>query len=160
MGSSVEEEPCACETLQDLAVVPMRGDGSHERVFATLEEVHKHGGEQWWLYASTCSACGQSWMVAQDERTHDNFCLKRLSPEDLGLIIEDRWPEDFLTYEQVLRLGVESGYICRFADPLDSSLVWTVEDLRRQRPAITAEEIAYLLVVPAATAAELVKRSG
>jgi hypothetical protein len=138
----------------------MRGDGSHERVFATLEEVRKHGGEQWWLYASNCSACGQSWMVAQDERTHDNFYLKRLSSEDLGFILKDRWPEDFLTYEQVLRLGVESGHICRFADPLDSSLVWTVEDLRRQRPAITAEEIAHLLVVPAATAAELIKLSG
>jgi hypothetical protein len=137
----------------------MGGDGLDERVFATLEEVHKHGGEQWWLYASTCQVCGQSWMIAQDERVHDNFYLKRLTREGLRLLLDGHWSDDFLTYEQVLRLGVEAGRTCRFLDPLDSSLVWTVEDLRRQRPAITADEIAYLLAVPVDLADKLIERA-
>lgn len=156
---SVDGRSCSCEALDDFAVVPMGGEGLDERVFATLKEVHKHGGEQWWLYVSTCQTCDQSWMIAQDERTHDNFYFKRLEPEGLMLILEGDWPDDFLTYEQVLRLGVEAGRTCRFFDPLDSSLVWTVEDLRRQRPAITAEEIAYLLAVPVAVADKLIERT-
>ena len=159
MGSSVDQPSCCCDVLDDFAVVPMGGDGLDERVFATLEEVHKHGGKQWWLYASTCRACGQSWMIAQDERTHDNFYLKRLTSDGLELIRDGRWPDDFLTYEQVLRSGVEAGRTCRFLDPLDSSLFWTVEDLRRERPSITAKEIAYLLAVPAAVADKLIERA-
>ena len=89
-------------------------------------------------------------MVAQDERIHDNFYLKRLSPPVLRDIIEaNEWPKDFLTYEQVLRLGSESGHVCRFADPQDPALIYTVEDLRRERADISASEIAHLLAIPA-----------
>src|SRR5688500_7027930 len=123
---------CCCAELDDVAVVPMSADGRFERVFATLDRAKEHGGNQWWLFASTCRACGESWMVAQEERIHDNFYLKRLSPPVLRDIIEaNQWPKDFLTYEQVLRLGSESGHVCRFADPQDPALICTVEDLRR-----------------------------
>ena len=158
MGSEAVPS-CCCDIFGDFAVVPMGGDGLDERVFATLDEVQKHGGEQWWLYASTCQSCGQSWMIAQDERTHDNYYLKRLTPDELQLIQDERWPDDFLTYGQVLRLGVEAGRTCRFLDPLDSSLVWTVQDLRREQPTISVDEIAYLLAVPIPTAAKLIERA-
>jgi hypothetical protein len=72
-------EDCCCRSLADLSVVPMGGDGLDERVFATLERTRDHGGALWWLYLSKCSACGQGWLVAQDERIYDNYYLKRLS---------------------------------------------------------------------------------
>jgi hypothetical protein len=137
----------------------MGGDGLDERLFATLEEVQRHDGNQWWLYASTCS-CGQSWMIAQDERIHDNFYLKRISEGALRRIREDGdWPDDFLTYEQVLRLGAESGKTCRFLDAMSLSLIWTVEDLRRERRDISADEIAYLLAVSTMHAKRLLTRT-
>lgn len=95
-------------------------------------------------------------MVAQDERIHDNFYLKRLSPLALRDIVEaNEWPKDFLTYEQVLRLGSDSGHVCRFADLKDPALIYTVEDLRRERPDISASEIAHLLAIPVESAAGL-----
>jgi hypothetical protein len=97
---------CCCQSLPDLAVVPMGGDGLDERVFASLDQLKNHGGEQWWLYVSGCQVCSQSWMIAQDERIYDNFYLRRLTPSECQEIVEqDHWPEEFLTYEQVLRLG-------------------------------------------------------
>lgn len=115
-------ERCCCPSLADLAVVPMGGDGLDERVFATLENIRDHGGELWWLYLSKCSACGQDWLVAQDERIYDNFYLKRLSPTEARTIADDnRWPDAFITYERVLRLG------------RTLSQPWTFLDLKRHR---------------------------
>ena len=78
---------CCCSELDDLAVVGM-GDteGLDERLFDTLDSVKDHGGGQWWLHASICRICGQNWMIAQDERIHDNFCLKRIDPGTKRLI--------------------------------------------------------------------------
>lgn len=134
-------------------------DDLDERVFATLANVKDHGGHQWWLYASRCETCGQHWMIAQDERIHDNFYLKRLSPEAAEAIVErDCWPSDFLTFEQVLRLGIKSGRICVFLDPRSSTLVDTAQDLRRERPDISANEIAYLLGISPKAADKLLKQ--
>jgi len=156
MGSKTEGAACHCASLTDSAVIRMTGDGLHERVFATLDQVRKHGGCQWWLYASICNVCGQGWMIAQDERIHDNFYLKRLSADALKRILEyDSWPNDFLTFEQVLRIGVESGNICRLLDPHSPDLVHTVEDLRRERPDISEDQIAALLGISIGAASEL-----
>jgi hypothetical protein len=121
-------------------------DNLDERVLSTLSEVKKHGGDQWWLYASRCSKCGEYWMIAQDERIHDNYYLKRLSPEAAeAVVVRDLWPSDFLTYEQDLLLGIRSGKTCSFFDPRDPALVATANDLMRERPDISAVEIAHLL---------------
>lgn len=154
-----QETTCCCSELDDLAIVGM-GDaqGLDERVFQTLDLVQRHGGDQWWLYVSTCNGCGQDWMVAQDERIHDNFYLKRISPGTLREIVDDsRWPGDFVRYEQVLRLGRESGCIARFADPRDPALIHTAHDLRRERPDISLEDIAYVLAIPSSAAAQLLE---
>ena len=45
--------------------------------------------------------------------------------------------------------------MCRFADPQDPALIYTVEDLRRERPDISASEIAHLLAMPAESVAGL-----
>jgi len=151
-----DQDNCYCATLADLAVVPMGGDGLDERVFASLEKLCDHGGGQWWLYLSECSVCSQHWMVAQDERIYDNFYLKRLKgPEAEDIRQRRTWPTEFATYEKVLRLGRTLNSPCIFLDPLDSALVWTKDDLRRERPDISIKEIAYLLGIPVATAAKL-----
>ncbi len=149
---------CECAALPDMAAVPMGGDGLDERVFATLEQIVEHGGRQWWLYASKCSQCGQAWMVAQDERIHDNFYLKRIDGDTLsGIITAARWPDDFVTYEQVLRLGQQPGQMCVFADPEDPALAATVIDLRQARPDIGADEISELLNIPFEAAMRLLQ---
>jgi hypothetical protein len=134
----------------------MGGDGLDERVFATLENTRDHGGELWWLYLSKCSACGQDWLVAQDERIYDNFYLKRVSPTEAQAIVEDsRWPDDFITYERVLRLGRTLSEPWTFVDPRSPALISTAEDLLKERPNITVDEIAYLLAIEPKAAARL-----
>ena len=154
-----EEESCWCIKLPDLAVIGMGdAEGLDERVFATLDLVLDYGEKKWWLYISLCSACGQHWMVAQDDRIHDNYCLKRITPQSFREITQlSSWPSDFLLYEQLLRLGREAGYIATFVDPKSPALVDTVGDLRRARPDITLDEIAYVLAIPTRHAKKLLK---
>ena len=149
---------CYCLTLPDLVVVPMGGDGQDERVFCTLENVREHGGQQWWLYLSACIQCLQSWMVAQDERIYDNYYLRRLSVESRDAIVEQgQWPDEFITYERVLKLGRTMTKPWTWLDPRSSSLVWTAEDLKRERPDISIAEIADLLAISEASAARLLR---
>ena len=134
----------------------MGGDGLDDRVFATLEMTRDYGGSLWWLYLSKCKICGQNWLVAQDERIYDNYYLKRITPAEVRDIADcNRWPEDFMTYERVLRLGRSLGQPWTFFDPRSPALVWTAKDLVKERADITVEEIAYLLAIEPAAAAKL-----
>lgn len=147
---------CCCAALADYAVIPMGGIGLDELVFASFNETIKHGDGKWWLYVSTCFACRQNWMVAQDERIYDNFYLRRLAPSTAKEIEEvDHWPEEFLTYERVLALGKATGTSWRFLEARSPALVETAVDLLRERPEITVEEIASLLAIPTQQAADL-----
>jgi hypothetical protein len=95
-------------------------------------------------------------MVAQDERIYDNFYLRRIQPSVTKDVVElDWWPEEFLTYERVLRLGRGTGKRWRFLDSRSPALVTTAEDLRRERLDISTEEIAYLLGITDLHAASL-----
>ncbi len=138
---------CECSSLPDLAGVPMGGDGLDERVFEMLEPIGRAGDDRWWLNAYRCGACGQAWMVAQEERIFDIYFMRRLNEDENLAIASGRWPADFLTYERVLRIGNALATPCRFLDPMASSLVWTASDLRKARPEIAVEEIAMLLGV-------------
>jgi hypothetical protein len=136
----------------------MGGDGLDARVFATLETIRDHGGAQWWLYLSKCGACGQHWMVAQEERIFDDYFLRRLDPGAARRIeAEGVWPAEFLTYEAVLTLGSKMSRPCIFFHALSPSLVWTAHDLRKERPDISVEDIAHLLGVAPAQAARLLE---
>jgi hypothetical protein len=147
-----------CKALADFAVVPMGGIGLDRLVFSSFGEPLRHGGDQWWLYACTCLACREAWMVAQDERIYDNYYLRRLPPAALRDIVEyDLWPDEFLTYEQVLSLGKAAGKFWRYEDPHSPALVTTAEELRRERPSITTQEIAELLAIPEVQAADLLR---
>lgn len=152
-------ENCYCESLPDLAVVPMGGEGLDERVFASLDRVQKHGGDRWWLYVSLCNKCGQNWMIAQDERIYDNFYLRRVDPTIVRAIeVRGKWPDEFLTYERVLSLGRMNSKPWVFFDPRSPALVLTAADLQRERPDISVEEVAHLLAIPVSDATRLFQK--
>lgn len=148
---------CCCASLPDLAAVPMGGDGLDERVFATVENVVDQGGKAWWLYLSLCRACGQHWMIAQEERIFDEYFFRRLTVEEAKLIsIDAEWPVEFLSYERVLRTGHALGIRpCVFLERLSPSLVWAAEDLQKERSDISVDEVAVLLGVNATQAKQL-----
>jgi hypothetical protein len=151
-------QSCECSALGDFAVVGMGSDGRDERIFATLERVADHGAHAWWLYASRCSACGQDWMVAQEERIHDNFYLKRLSGAEMKMIEErNEWPPDFVRFEDVIKLGPDHKQVARFFDTND--LTDTVKELMEARSDISASEIAYLFVLSEREAKRLMDRA-
>jgi hypothetical protein len=149
---------CECPALRDLAVVDMGGDGQDERPFATVHPVCDHGGRQWWLYLSRCEACGQHWMVAQDDRIYDIFAMRRIDPAAAaGIVQAGEWPAEFLTYEAVLKVGQESGRAFRLLDPMSHALVQTAADLRAERADIAVEEMAYLLRITPSLVARLLR---
>lgn len=126
----------------------MGGDGQDDRVFATLNNIRDHSTGLWWLYLSKCRACEQEWLFAQDDRIYDNFYLKRLDLAEAYHLLEGgHWPDDFISYERVLRLGRTLSQAWTFLDPRSPALVATAEDLRKERPDITVEEIAHLLAI-------------
>ncbi len=95
-------------------------------------------------------------MIAADERIYDNHYLRRLSPAGMRDIMEwEEWPDEFLTFEKLMILGKATGQFWRFIDPQSPALIQSAEDLRRERPDITVEEIANLLAIPAGHAADL-----
>ena len=150
---------CECSNLGDFAVVPM-GDceGFDARVFSTVEHVVDHGGDQWWLYASHCSNCGQDWLIAREDRIHDNYYLERLSPEEMrGITEQNEWPPKFLQIEEILRLGPDHGEVAIFLNPDD--LTDTVKELIEARQTISLKEVAYLFALQENEAQRLMDRA-
>ena len=150
---------CACNEIGDFAVIGMGAhDGLDDRVFATIKRDVRHGGDQWWLDAGTCAKCRQHWMVAQEERIHDNYCLKRITESEFrGIVDQNDWPDDFLRFEDVLRAERDAGQIASFLSVKDSPLVETVKELQSARPSISVDDIAYVLAISRSTAAKLMK---
>ena len=99
-------------------------------------------------------------MIASDERIYDNYLFcDRIPPSVREAIVKSgQWPDEFMTYEQVLRIGRTMSTPWTFLDPRSPGLVWTAEDLRRERPDISFAEIAYLLAIPDADAARLLRK--
>ena len=148
--------PCVCPSLDDLAVVPMGGEDLDQRVFATVRSVRDHGRGLWWLHLCRCHSCGQHWMVAQEERVFDDYFLRRLGQKEASAIIDaDDWPDEFITYERVLRIGRQLSRPCGFYEDLPPTLVWVARDLHRDRPDITVEDVAYLTGTDLVTAGRL-----
>ena len=136
---------CECITLPDLADLGM-GEEATRIVLRTLETQARQGPALWWLSAEQCTECEQWWLMATDSRLNDVFLLKRLSPKEGEQILkEHQWPEDFDSFEKLLRLGRARGHNRRFIYPLDSALIWTAADLARERPGIRVSESAKLL---------------
>lgn len=149
---------CKCPQLSNIAVVDM-GDESEE-VFATFDEIKKRGHPYWWLSVYQCRECQQSWLVAQEERQNDVFCLSRLDEVAMKDIINNnRWIPIFDHYEDLLRIGLEVGKSVRFFEPLNSrSLRWTISDLAKEKPGINISEVAQLLNLDIQMAEEIARK--
>ena len=142
---AAERLSCQCITLSDLSVADMGRDG--DSVLASIAQRRSRGEPWWWLWCGECTSCGDWWLVGQEERHNDVFCLRRLNDEEVRRLLEkDEWPSYFDAYESLLRLGRDTGRRVRFEDPEHaSSLWWTVTDLAKARPGIRVSEIAALL---------------
>lgn len=148
---------CLCAELSEIAVIDM-GDES-EKVFLAFTQLKKRGMPYWWLSVYQCSECQQSWLVAQEERQNDIFCLYRLNTVTMEDVLDnDHWPTIFDHYESLLRIGLEAGKSVRFLDPLNSSLRWTISDLAKDRPGINIPEIAKLLNLDMELAEEIARK--
>jgi len=145
---------CKCVTLSDSTVLGMGSENADE-AFETLVRRKERGMPFWWLLLYQCSKCQQWWLVGQEERHNDDFCLQRLKPDIADKIMHNNdWPDTFDKYETMLHWSHEAGHSVRFDDPMNSSLLYTVEDLARERPGIAISELAKLLNldIPLATA--------
>ena len=154
----VTPRTCECVTLADFAVVPM---AAQVPAMDSLDTLARRGDPYWWLSVARCRVCGEAWLVGQEERQNDVFCLHRLRPEELEDILErESWPADLDHYEVLLELGLTAGYEVRFFDPLgDSSLAWTIQDLARARPGIRLSELRRLLNLDPLTARTLAQQA-
>jgi hypothetical protein len=153
---AVSKLECLCVTLADLAVVDM---GEHEQVFAPLEERRRRGSPFWWLSLYVCRICSQGWLVAQEERHNDIFCMRRLDVPRVSRIVDGGvWPGEFDRYESLLRIGKDFGRAVRFVDPVGSSSLYaTTADLARERPGITLSELCSLLNIDRAVAEKVAR---
>jgi hypothetical protein len=156
---------CGCGELPDLVVVGMGSSAYAEEgelsdaIMETLDYVKQRHDAHWWLNVRQCRVCRQWWLVADETRQNDVFCLRRLDPKEAGAIVEeDRWPSDFDTLEALFELGLRAGYSVRFADPINSSLSSTIEELARTRPGIGVSEIGRLLNLDGALTRFLAER--
>jgi hypothetical protein len=151
---------CECIALPNLAVTDM-GSEQEERVWETLEEVKVYGETRWWLALYKCKKCGQYWLVAQESRHNDIHCLKRLNNAEAEKIIQNNeWPKSFETLEELFAIGRDNNRSVRFMEPLDSSLVYSAEDLLKTRPDISVSEIASLLNIDENLATQIYNKVG
>ena len=114
---------CECIVLPNLAVTDM-GSEQENRIWETLEKVKVYGEPRWWLALYQCKKCRQYWLVAQDSRQNDVYCLKRLDKSEAERVTQNNeWPKCFETLEELFSIGRDNNRLVRFVEPLESSLV-------------------------------------
>ena len=149
-------DQCKCRELHTLAVVDM---GHHQEIFRSFERVRERGAPYWWLDAYECRACQTMWVVAQEERQNDIFILRKLDWSSKELLLRDNvWPPDFERFEALLEIGRDYGKQVQFFDIENSSLLWTMADLARERPGISVSRLAWLLNLTPETALKLARK--
>ena len=137
---------CECKYYDDFCIVNMTGD-TCPQFFDKFRTIRKRGEQYWWLDIRKCKICEQNWLVAQEERTNDIFCLNRLNDKQVNDIIKNNvWPVVFDRYETLLEIAKKNNLCCIFFDPInDSSTRETIEDLALERPYIKISELSKLL---------------
>ncbi|MBU4555631.1 MAG: hypothetical protein KJ747_02010 [Actinobacteria bacterium] len=152
MDQSTNE--CSHVGMPDLVSIPM---GTEMPGFEELRRFRDHGEPYWWLWAGECPACGQRWLVAQEERVNDVVVMRRLDePETTRLIDDGIWPDDFDSYERLIRISQQVQRF-RFGNP-DEQLR-DVIDLANARPGISVSDLADLLNLDKAAALTLSKKA-
>jgi hypothetical protein len=135
---------CQCSSLDKGVVIPM---GDQDEVFQTLARISERGSPWWWLSAYCCRVCGQSWLVAAEERINDVFIMGKIDVQAKEHILQKNiWPGKLERYVELLEIGKASGRRATYLDPINSSaLVWTAADLAREEPGISVARLAILL---------------
>ncbi len=96
--------------------------------------------------------------MAQEERFNDVYVMRKLSSTQiLALTIDGTWPAEFDHYESLLKIGAAAGHRACYADYTE--LMPIVLDLLRDRPSMTADELAELVNVFAPEAADLLSKA-
>lgn len=151
------EQRCICSDLPDDTHINMGCEKFDWPFIATVENVKDRGGHPCWLHSARCRVCGQDWLIASDELIYDVYHVLKIAPEQAHRIeCRNEWPVQFQTYEELLSRGTKLGIQCIFFDEIAGSLVWCVEELRRERPEITDREIARLLGIGIAQARRVI----
>lgn len=97
-------------------------------------------------------------MIAQEERIHDNYYLKPLTTDQMkGIVERADWPQDFLRFEDVIKLGPDNNKVALFFDTND--LTDTVKELVETRDDISPTEVAYLFCLSESEARRLMDRA-
>jgi len=155
---------CRCEQrkTKKISVIEMkpRGEGDDD-MWGTIVTVKRKGEPYWWLYLSQCKICNEYWLVGQDHRINDIYCLYRLNEQQANEIIEnDNWPNVFENFEELLEIAKEHNIRWSFCCPVnDSPLGDTIENLALERPFIKVSELSKLLNINIETALLLSNRT-
>ena len=142
---NINLKDCKCEQRNDLCVIDMGAE--NDDIHTTTERIKDRGEPYWWLHLSKCKICNTYWLIAQEERLNDIYCLYRLNPGQVNDIIENNiWPDVFDRYENLLKIGYENNKRWSFFDPVnDSPLAIMIEELAIERPFIKISELSKLL---------------
>ncbi len=147
---------CKCIERNNLSIIGMGSED--DDIYFNYEKIKDRGNPYWWLFISKCKYCNEYWLIAQEERHNDDYCLFRLDLEKINDIINnDKWPNVFDKYEDLLKYELNSGSKVRFLDPFNSSLIFTIEDLAKENPGISVFEISKLLNLEIDLAIEISK---
>lgn len=154
-----KSKSCECAQWESLCVIEMTKN-TCDYIFSLMEKIKKREEPYWWLYLLKCKICNEYWLVAQEERIIDCFCLNRLNLKQANDIIENNiWPNIYDRYEDLLKIGIENNIHWYFLDPInDSPLGYTIEELAIERPFIKISELSKLLNINIETALLLSKR--
>jgi hypothetical protein len=83
---------CECEQWDNLCIIEMTAE-TCDYMSNILELIKKRGMSYWWLYLSKCKRCKEYWLIGQDHRINDIYCLYRLNLKQANDIIEkNNWP--------------------------------------------------------------------
>ena len=148
---------CKCLEISDNDVLDM-GLKKTDEFFSYLKNIKDRGNGRWWLFLAECTKCNEAWLVAQEERHNDIYCLKRLSENAKNDILnENKWPPDFDKFESLLSIGFEAGKKVRFFDPINSSIEVTIIDIVNEHPGINFNELIRLLNIDTETGKEIIR---
>ena len=108
------------------------------KFFKTVSKVRNRGKNFWWVSLFKCSICNKNWLLGQESRINDIYCIKKISEKEYFEITQqNKWPNDFDLYSSLLFLGKKFNYLFKYFDPLNSKeLYYTIIDIANAQPNI------------------------
>jgi hypothetical protein len=140
--------PLLCEcSLADFFILD-QGSEYWGKFLQSLNSLAYYGPDRWWLSLQQCSVCKEYWLCASETRINDVDFLKKIERDIAEKVLGNReWPACFTTLESLLSLAAREGKSVRFVDWHSYSLMVSIEDLKKERPGISEEELAFLLQI-------------